>query len=420
MMISIAQLNWDSLLQNPALRITSAWVGVLLAAWLANFVAKRGIVRVVRAVISRSRFKWDDMLVERRVFERLSHLAPALVFHVAATLLLTDDDQASYAELVRRLASVWMILAGAGAGSAAVDALAEFAKQTPAMRNKPVRSYGQVIKIILLLAVAILVVATLADKSPWALLTGLGAMTAILLLVFKDTILGFVASVQLASNDMLRIGDWVEMPKFGADGDVIEISLNTVKVQNWDKTISTIPTYNFISEGVKNWRGMTESGGRRIKRSIALDMTSVAFLTEGDLARLRKVQFISDYLESKAKELKVWNSEHGVDDSTLVNGRHLTNLGTFRAYLEQYLKNHPQIREDMTFLVRQLPPGPEGIPIELYVFSAEQRWVEYEGILGDIFDHVLAVIPEFGLRVYQRPGGSELDALAAALGVQNA
>lgn len=415
-MTLIAELNWDSLLQNAALRTTGTWVGVAIAAWLANFVTKRVIVRIVRAVIKRSSYKWDDALVERRVFERLSHLAPALVVHVAGTFLLTDADQASYADLVRRLASVWMILAGANAASAAVDALAEFSKEKPALRDKPVRSYGQVIKILLLLGVSILVVATLAGKSPWALLTGLGAMTAILLLVFKDTILGFVASVQLASNDMLRIGDWVEMPKFGADGDVVEISLNTVKVQNWDKTISTIPTYNFISEGVKNWRGMAESGGRRIKRSIALDMTSVAFLNEADLERLRKIQYLTEYLEEKAKEVKAWNSEHGVDDAILVNGRRLTNLGTFRAYLERYLRAHPQIREDMTFLVRQLPPGPEGIPIELYVFTAEQRWVEYEAIIGDIFDHLLAVIPEFGLRVYQRPGGSDLDALAAALG----
>jgi miniconductance mechanosensitive channel len=419
-MIPIAETNWDALLHNAVLRGTSIWVGVALAAWLANLLTKKVIVRVVRAVIKRSRFKWDDALVEHRVFERLSHLAPALVFHVAATFLLTDADQATYADLVRRLASVWMILAGASAASAAVDALAAHAKQSPSFRDKPVRSYGQVVKIVLLLGVGILVVATLAGKSPWALLTGLGAMTAILLLVFKDTILGFVASVQLASNDMLRIGDWVEMPKFGADGDVVEISLNTVKVQNWDKTISTIPTYYFISEGVKNWRGMSESGGRRIKRSIALDMTSVAFLTEEDLERLRKIRFLTEYLERKAMEVKAWNSERGVDDSVLVNGRRLTNLGTFRAYLELYLKDHPQIREDMTFLVRQLPPGPEGIPIEIYVFSAEQRWVEYEGIVGDLFDHVLAVIPEFGLRVYQRPGGADLGALAAALGERDA
>ncbi|QDU83118.1 Miniconductance mechanosensitive channel YbdG [Planctomycetes bacterium Pla163] len=360
MMILIAETNWNALLENIALRTTSTWIGVALAAWLANLVTKKVIVRVVRAVIERSRFKWDDALVEHRVFERLSHLAPALVFHLAATFFLTAESQAGSADLVRRLASVWMILAGASAASAAVDALAGFAQQSPSLRDKPVRSYGQVVKIVLLLAVGILVVATLAGKSPWALLTGLGAMTAILLLVFKDTILGFVASVQLASNDMLRIGDWVEMPKFGADGDVVDISLNTVKVQNWDKTISTIPTYNFISEGVKNWRGMSESGGRRIKRSIALDMTSVAFLTEEDLERLRQIKFLTEYLERKAVEVKAWNSERGVDDSVLVNGRRLTNLGTFRAYLELYLKDHPHIREDMTFLVRQLPPAPAG------------------------------------------------------------
>ncbi len=409
-------MNWESLVENAALRTTALWLGVAVGAWLANWIAKKVIVRVVRAVISRSRFSWDDVLVEHRVFERLSHLAPALVFYLAAPVLLADPEQATYADLVRRLANVWMILAGAGAANATLDAFVEIGKRNSALRDKPVRSYAQVLKIVMWLGVGILVVATLIEKSPWALLTGLGAMTAVLLLVFKDTILGFVASLQIAGNDMLRVGDWIEMPGYGADGDVIDIGLHTVKVQNWDKTISTIPTYTFINEGLKNWRGMSESGGRRIKRSVAIDMTTVAFLDAEDLARLRKVHFIAEYLEMKAREVDAWNSEHGADDASLVNGRRLTNLGTFRAYIQRYLAHHPQIRDDMTFLVRQLPPGPEGLPIEIYVFSAEQRWVEYEGIIGDLFDHVLAVLPEFGLRVYQRPGSGDLSALAEAVG----
>ena len=217
---------------------------------------------------------------------------------------------------------------------------------------------------------------------------------------------------------MLRVGDWVELPRYGADGDVLEIGLHTVKVQNWDKTISTIPTYTFIAEGVKNWRGMSESGGRRIKRSIALDMTSVAFLKQADLARLRRVQYIADYLEEKARELDAWNSEHGVDDASLVNGRNLTNLGTFRAYVAKYLEHHPAIRRDMTFLVRQLPPGPDGIPLEVYVFSAEQRWVAYEGIMSDIFDHLLAAVPSSVCASSSGPPGGDLQALAAAVGAR--
>ena len=408
-------MNWEKLIEDPALRTAAMWLAVAVAAWVANWVAKRIIVRVVRAVILRTRITWDDLLVEHEVFEKLSHLAPALVLHAAGALLLTDPDQAHYALLVRRLAIVWMILAGARAVSAAFAALAAIGSRTQALRGKPLRSYVQVLNIVLWLGVGILVVATLVEKSPWALLTGLGAMTAILLLVFKDTILGFVASVQIASNDMIRVGDWVEMPQYGADGDVIDIGLHTVKVQNWDKTVSTIPTYRFIAEGVKNWRGMSESGGRRIKRSVALDMTSVSFLSPDDLARLRQVQLITEHLEQKTREIETWNTEQAIDASNRVNGRRLTNLGTFRAYLQHYLRHHPQIREDMTFLVRQLPPGPEGLPIEIYVFSAEQRWVQYEGILADIFDHVLAVIPEFGLRVYQRPAGSDLRSLAGAI-----
>ncbi len=409
-------MDWEALIEQPAVRVAGTWLGVAVAAWVAYLVTRHVLVRVVRALIQRSRFAWDDVLVEHRVFARLSLLAPAVAFHVAATVLLTDPEQAQWAGMVRRLAIVWMILAGARSAHAALDAAAAIGSETRALKGKPLRSYVQVLELVLWLGVGILTIATLIEKSPWALLTGLGAMTAILLLVFKDTILGFVASLQIAGNDMIRVGDWVEMPKYGADGDVIEIGLHTVKIRNWDKTVSTIPTYNFITDAVKNWRGMSESGGRRIKRSVSLDMTSVSFLDHDDLERLRRIQYIADYLEEKAREVDAWNGEHGVDDSSLVNGRRLTNLGTFRAYVESYLRHHPEIRQDMTFLVRQLPPGPEGLPLEVYVFSGEQRWVQYEAIVGDVFDHLLAVIPEFGLRVYQRPSGADLRALAGAVG----
>lgn len=277
----------------------------------------------------------------------------------------------------------------------------------------PMGSYAQVIKLLLWLAAIVVVLSTMMGQSPLILLTGMGAMTAVILLVFKDSILGFVASIQIASYDMVRVGDWVEMPKFGADGDVTEISLNTVKIQNWDKTISTVPTYAFMSDSFKNWRGMSESGGRRIKRSITLDMGSVHLLNQEDISGLRKIQYIDEYLDKKSSEVREWNKENGVNLDCPVNGRRLTNLGTFRAYIESYLQNHPQIRKDMTFLVRQLAPGPEGVPIEIYVFSAEQRWAHYEAIIGDIFDHLIAVVPEFGLKVYQRPSGGDLLSLRA-------
>ena len=390
--------------------ISALWVGVFIAAWLANFIAKRVIVRAVRALISRTKATWDDILVEHHVFEKLSHVAPAVVIYAAAPILLPNEPRA--ADYVQRLANVWITLAAARAVSAFFDGLVTLARRSPSTREKPVRSYVQVANIVLWMSVAIFVVSILMQKSPWALLTGLGAMTAILLLVFKDSILGFVASIQIASNDLVRVGDWIEMSRYGADGDVIDIGLHTVKVQNWDKTVSTIPTPAFMQDSFKNWRGMTLSGGRRIKRSLSLDMTSVHFLSEETIERLRGIEILRPYIDERSAEIAASNKESGVDDSVEANGRRLTNLGTFRAYVDAYLEANPHVHKEMTFLVRQLAPTSEGIPIEIYVFSSEQRWVEYEGIIGDIFDHLLAVLPTFELRVYQKPSGADLALLA--------
>ena len=388
-----------------------SWCLLFVVAWLANFVCRRFILRVVRAVIDRSKAQWDDALVEYKVFHRLANLAPALVIFAAGPLLFPAEEQESYQQAMQRLALAWMYLAGGRAVAALLDAFVAIGMRRPGTRGKPLRSYSQVVKLVMWLMVGIVIIATLVDRSPLTLLTGLGAMTAIILLVFKDTILGFVASIQIASYDMVRQGDWVEMPKFGADGDVVEIGLHTVKVQNWDKTITTIPTYAFMSDSFKNWRGMSESGGRRIKRSISLDMNSVRFLSDEDLQSLKGIEYIKEYLTKKSEEVRKWNSEHQFDDTSLVNGRRLTNLGTFRAYLESYLRNHPQIRKDMTFLVRQLEASKEGLPIQIYVFCAEQRWAHYEAIMSDIFDHIIAVIPEFGLRVFQNPSGADFHKL---------
>lgn len=403
----------ESQLPAGATGILVTVVVVVVVAFLANLVTKKVIVRALHAVVSRSGAKWDDVVVEHKVFEKLSHLAPALVLYLAAPTLLEGGESAEYIGLLRRLCNVWMIVAGARATMAGLDAAVTLGRSHPGWRNRPLRSYAQVAVILLWLAVGIVSVATLMEKSPWGLLTGLGAMTAVLLLVFRDSILGFVASVQLAGNDLLRAGDWVEIPKYGADGDVLEIGLHSVKVQNWDKTISSVPTASLLQDGFKNWRGMTDSGGRRIKRSLALDMSSVRFLSTEDLERLGRVELLRDYLVEKGQELEAWSSEHQVDPASPINGRRLTNLGTFRAYIDCYLRSLGDIRQDMTFLVRHLAPGPEGIPIELYVFSGEQRWAEYEGIIADIFDHLLAALPEFGLRPYQRPTGADLGRLGA-------
>jgi len=388
-----------------------AWVIAIALAWALNWVAKRILVRGVHKLVGRTQATWDDDLVKNKVFEKLSHLAPALAFTFGSNGLTWSDSGAA---TIRRLALVWMILAGGRTASAFLNAMISYGRRHQATQDKPIRSYIQVVQILLWLGVGVVSLATLADRSPWGVLTGFGALSAILLLVFKDSILGFVASIQIATNDMLRIGDWVEVPKYGADGDVILIGLHTVKVQNWDKTISTIPTHAFMADSFKNWRGMTESGGRRIKRSLSLDLASVRFLDEEDLARLRKIAYLKDYLDEKESELATWNEEKRVDPTSRVNGRRLTNLGTFRAYLESYLKSLPEIDQGMTFLVRQLAPSPEGIPIEIYVFSSEQRWAQYEAIMADIFDHLFASVDEFDLRVFQRPTGADLTSLTRA------
>ena len=388
------------------------WTTVIVVAWLANYLCRRFILRAVHLFAARSRARWDDVLVDHKVFHRLSQLAPALVVFAAAPLLFQGEEHEGFQLTLQRLATAWMYLAGARAAACTMDAFVTLGGQRATAQGKPLRSYAQVAKLVMWLMVGIVVVGTLIDRSPWALLTGLGAMTAIILLVFKDSILGFVASIQIASYDMVRQGDWVEMPKYGADGDVVEISLHTVKVQNWDKTITTIPTHAFMSDSFKNWRGMQESGGRRIKRSIRIDMQSVRFLDGDDLKRLQRVEVLKEYLATRSAEVESWNAAREFDRDHLVNGRRLTNLGTFRAYLESYLRQHSQLNQDMTFLVRQLEPTPEGLPIQIYVFSAEQRWAHYESLAADIFDHVIAVVPEFDLRVFQKPSGADLQGIA--------
>ena len=275
----------------------------------------------------------------------------------------------------------------------------------------PIKGFIQVFKIIIFFTCGIFVISIVIDKTPIYLFSSLGALTAVLMFVFKDSILGFIAGIQLSANQMVAEGDWISMPKYGADGNILEIALTTVKVQNWDKTITTIPTYALITESFKNWRGMSESEGRRIKRSISLDMNTVKFCTEEMLERYSKIQYISDYIKDKKQELQQINIEKQVDNSSLVNGKRMTNIGTFRAYVDAYLKNNPMIHKEMTLLVRQLAPTENGIPIELYVFSKDKVWANYEAIQANIFDHILAVIPEFDLQVFQAPTGNDFNKL---------
>lgn len=382
---------------------------VILLSWLANLLARFIIDRVVTRIVRRTKFKWDDIFLESKVFNKLSHFAPALVIWLMAGWALSLYPV--WLDFVREMTYLYMIIVGTMFLFSFIEAWHRIYNTLPVASHRHIKGYVQVTKIIVGFIAVLIIVSVVFDKQISTLVAGLGAMAAVLILVFKDTILGLVASVQLSSNKMVSIGDWVTMPSKGADGTVIDISLNTVKVQNFDKTIITIPTYALVQDSFQNWVGMEESGGRRIKRAINIDMKTVAFLSEQDRVRLMKIQILRDYIERKQKEMEDYNLENGVDNSVLVNGRRLTNLGTFRAYVESYLRKHPKIHNDMTFLVRQLKPTEAGLPIEIYVFANDQEWARYEAIQADIFDHLLAVIPEFGLQVFQNPTGDDFRAL---------
>lgn len=383
---------------------------VLFLSILADIVSKRLLVSGIRQIIRRTQTDRDDILLRRKVFNRLSHLVPAIILFYTADFAF--GDYPVFANLVKGAAQIYIVIVCVLALDSFLNALHEIYLTIPISKTRPIKGYLQVVKIFIYFIGVILILSILLGQSPTKLLAGLGALAAVLMLVFKDTILGFVASIQLSANNMVKPGDWIEMPGHGADGTVLEITLNTVKVQNWDKTIVTVPTYTLVAESFTNWKGMEESGGRRIKRSINIDMKSVMFLDQELIDKFRKIHYLKKYIDKKQEEIDKFNRENNIDPSVKVNGRHMTNLGTFRKYIEEYLKNHPKIHNDMTFLVRHLQPTERGLPIEIYVFSNDQRWANYEAIQADIFDHILAVIPEFGLRVFQNPTGDDFQKLA--------
>jgi len=398
--------------QDTAARLLAgAALALLLAgvAIVANLVAKRILLSAIGRFVRRSRTHWDDILLERKVFTRLSHLVPALIIYFAAPLF------PALRGALQRLSMAYMIFTGLFAFYGLADAAGDIYHTFDMARQRPIKGYLQIAKLITTILVAVLTLAMVMERSPWLLLSGLGAMTAVLILVFRDTILGLVASIQLSQNDMVRIGDWIEMPKYGADGTVIDVSLPTVKVRNWDQTITTIPSYSMISDSFKNWRGMSESGGRRIKRALYIDMTTIRFLDDGLRERLGEIELIREHLRERQAEIDSWNRERGIDPSSPVNGRSMTNIGIFRAYVVAYLRQHPKIHQDMTFLIRHLQPAEKGLPIEIYVFSNDQEWAHYEDIQADIFDHLLAMVPQFDLRVFQQPSSHDLQAAARGL-----
>ena len=383
---------------------------VALVGVVAHVITRRILLRLVRAAARRTTTTWDDIFVEVRLFSRLSQMVPAVIFYVATPVVLAAYPSVAAAALAA--ASVYMAFVGLTVFDALLNGGERIYQGFAISKRFEIRTVVQITKVVVYFIGGVAILATLLGKSPVVFFSGLGAFTAVLLLIFKDTILGFIAGIQLAANNMVRKGDWIEMPGHSADGTVLDVSLTTVKVQNWDKTITTIPTYALVAEPFKNWRGMEESEGRRIKRSVYIDVTSVKFCDGEMIERFKKIQSISGYIERKLEEVSTYNRERNADESLRVNGRHLTNVGTFRAYLEHYLRSHPMVHPEMTFLVRQLAPTEHGLPIEMYLFSTDQDWANYEAIQADIFDHILAVLPLFDLRPFQAPTGSDLRALA--------
>ena len=392
----------------PILGIALALVILFSTAGVVWIIGKVLLTRLLVRLIKASATQNDDELLTRNVPGRLSHALVALTISSLAPALLQDYPQT--ANVLNVAALIYFIVVVTLVIDALLDTLLVISSQYEFSRELPLKSVFQVLKLGIWFLAIMLALSLVLGKSPLTLFAGLGAMTAVFMLVFKDPILGFVAGIQLSSNNMVSVGDWIEMPQHGVDGDVLEIALTTVKVRNFDNTITTVPTQTLINDSFKNWRGMQDSGGRRIKRAVVVDLTSVKFCDDAMLARFSQINYIADYLAAKTAELASFNSE--LDLSSPANGRRLTNLGTFRAYVEAYLRHHPQINQNLTLLVRQLKPTETGLPIEIYVFSKEKRWAQYEGIQADIFDHILASAPEFDLRIFQNPSGGDFQHLS--------
>ncbi|NLY71142.1 MAG: mechanosensitive ion channel [Clostridiales bacterium] len=373
---------------------------IIIVSTLAYLITKKVILRLILHFIENNSVEWDRVLVERRVFHKLALIVPAIVIYLFAPVFK------SYEVTIEKIVFTYVLIIIVQVISALLDCVDDIYNTFPISKTRPIKGLLQVVKIAAYIITAIIIIANLIGESPIILLSGIGALAAVFSFVFKDSILGLVAGIQLTTNDMLRIGDWIELPNYGVDGFVQEISLVTVRVKNFDNTIVSIPAYTLISDSFKNWRGMQDSGGRRIKRSIYIDTNSIDFCTDEMLEKFKKIEYIRDYIIERKKEIDEYNKGHNLESP--VNGRRLTNIGVFRVYLMQYLKNHPKIHQGMTQMVRQLAPGENGLPIEIYAFTNDTNWINYEGIQADIFDHILAAAKEFGLRIFQHPSGSDI------------
>lgn len=401
---------------TPLISVGIALGLILIIAVITHMALHKGLRVFLERTAQKSQKKWQTVIHEGPLFKRFAFAIQAVLIQIQADLWLSPETLSL--SIITLITKLWIILFSLLTLYALLDALLDISRMYRSIRELPLRGIFQSIKLITAILAIVFGISTIIGKSPVILFSGLGAMTAVLMLVFKDPIMGLVGGIQLSANRMLSVGDWLEMPKYGADGDVIDVTLTSVKVQNWDKTITTIPTYALISDSFKNWRGMQESGGRRIKRSIRIDMTSVHFLSEAQIQSLRNVALLTDYIDARLDEITHHNADQ--DLTCPVNGRRLTNLGTFRAYLTRYLQTHPGINSHMTLMARQLEPDSNGLPIQIYAFANTTAWVEYEGIQSDIFDHVLAVVPQFGLRLHQTPTGHDIRAAVSSLETANA
>ena len=413
-LLSFKHIVYDYLInlglsENTAkyLNMLGLLIALMLIVFVVDFLIRKILINAFNVFAVKSRSKFDNILVTNKVPRNIAHIIPLII--ALEFIPVVFDDFPYLENIIEKALQIFGIILTLWIVRSILNSIKDYLKTLPRFKDKPIDSYIQVIMIFAWMVGLFSIFAIISGISFWKFVTTIGAASAIIILVFKDTILGFVASIQVTVNDMVRIGDWITFEKYGADGDVTEINLSTVKVQNFDMTITTIPTYALISDSFKNWRGMSDSGGRRIKRSILLKATSVHYLTDDDVEKLKKINLISDYLKDRKTDIDTYNTDHNIDKSVLINGRNLTNLGVFRKYIQSYIENHSAINKDMTIMTRQLAPTAQGLPLEIYAFSSDKRWSNYEYIISDIFDHSLAAVPYFDLEVFELTNGFVAD-----------
>ena len=385
---------------------------VVVILFLLDRFLRFSVVKAFSVFSNKTKTSFDDYLVKSNFPKYIAHVVPFFILEKLVPIVFLDYPETS--SFLLKATDIYLIILIVWIFRSIIKSTRDFLKSQNSFKDKPLESYAQVIIMVIWFFGILGIFSEITGQEIWSFLATLGAASAIIILVFRDTILGFVASIQVSVNDMVRIGDWITLEKYGADGDLIEINLTTIKVRNFDNTITTIPTYSLISDSFKNWRGMQESGGRRIKRSILIAANSIRFLSDKDRERLKGIQLISSFLEHRQKDIDEFNAEQEADKSLLINGRNQTNMGVFRKYIHSYLSEHPAINKDMMIMVRQLAPSSQGIPLEIYTFSSDKRWENYEYIMADIFDHLLAAVKFFDLEVYELPKSSDLTSISSA------